>query len=82
MNETELKQVGGIWKTTSKAGNKYLSMKFEQDVNAGEYLKAFPNKYKEEGDKKPDLIIYKSQPKEQEKTENNQSGKIHSDGWD
>ncbi len=65
MDETELKKVGGIWRNISKAGKKYLSIKFEEDIKADDYLKAFPNKYKEEGDKKPDLLVYKSIPKQE-----------------
>ena len=69
---SDMKKLGGIWKSKSKAGETYLSgiMRsdeynkdaiaiLEQLVN-GDNIKVllFPNKNKEKGDKKPDINIF------------------------
>jgi len=69
---SEMKKLGGIWKSKSKAGETYLSgimrndeynreaiAVVEQLVN-GDAIKVllFPNKNKEKGDKKPDINIF------------------------
>lgn len=60
--EKKLVKIGGAWKHESSKGTKYFSgqVKLEKDLPAGSTLQLvmFKNGYKEEGDKKPDLIIY------------------------
>jgi uncharacterized protein (DUF736 family) len=55
-------QLGALWLRKSKDGHTYFSGKLEKGGKVVEIV-VFANKYKEEGDKKPDWIIYKSEPK-------------------
>ena len=61
-------QLSGLWKQESKAGKVYYSGSLGQTT-----LQLWPNKYKEEGDKRPDLILYivkrKPKPRPTEQTE-------------
>ena len=54
-------QLSGLWKQKSKAGKSYYSGSLGPMVQ----LQLFTNKYKEEGDNRPDLILYivKREPK-------------------
>lgn len=47
-------QLSGLWKQESKAGKAYYS----GNLGPNAQLQLFPNQYKEEGDKRPDLILY------------------------
>lgn len=55
-------KIGAAWKHESTKGNKYFSgqIKVEKDTPAGTVIPfvIFKNTYKQEGDKKPDLVIY------------------------
>lgn len=62
-------QLSGLWKKKSQNGKSYYS------GNLGSaQLQLWPNTYKEEGDKRPDLILYvvkrppKPKPQEAENT--------------
>ena len=69
---SEMKKLGGIWKSKSKAGETYLSGIMRNDEYCEEALAIiqrlidgydikvllFPNKKKEKGDKKPDINIF------------------------
>lgn len=54
-------QLSGLWKQESRAGKTYYS----GSLGPGAQLQLWPNKFKEEGDKRPDLILYivKREPK-------------------
>ncbi len=54
-------QVSGLWKQESRSGKAYYSGSLGPSVQ----LQLWPNKFKEEGDKRPDLILYlvKREPK-------------------
>ena len=54
-------QLSGLWKQESRAGKTYYSGNLGPSVQ----LHLWPNKFKEEGDKRPDLILYlvKREPK-------------------
>jgi hypothetical protein len=55
MNENKKKDVGAIWIKSGQYGD-YLSISLE--INGVKHnFSAFPNKYKEAGDKKPDYRI-------------------------
>jgi len=47
-------QLSGLWKQESKSGKAYYSGSLGPSVQ----LQLWPNKFKEEGDKGPDLILY------------------------
>ena len=54
-------QLSGLWKQESRTGKTYYSGSLGPAVQ----LQLWPNKFKEEGDKRPDLILYlvKREPK-------------------
>ena len=54
-------QLSGLWKQESRTGKTYYSGSLGPSV----HLQLWPNKFKEEGDKRPDLILYlvKREPK-------------------
>ncbi len=54
-------QLSGLWKQESRSGKTYYS----GSLGPGAQLQLWPNKFKEEGDKRPDLILYivKREPK-------------------
>jgi len=54
-------QLSGLWKQESRTGKTYYSGSLGPSVQ----LQLWPNKFKEEGDKRPDLILYlvKREPK-------------------
>jgi len=54
-------QLSGLWKQESKSGKTYYSGSLGPSVQ----LQLWPNKFKEDGDKRPDLILYivKREPK-------------------
>jgi len=54
-------QLSGLWKQESRTGKTYYS----GSLGPGAQLQLWPNKFKEEGDKRPDLILYvvKREPK-------------------
>jgi len=54
-------QLSGLWKQESRGGKTYYSGSLGPSVQ----LQLWPNKFKEEGDKRPDLILYlvKREPK-------------------
>ncbi len=54
-------QLSGLWKQESKSGKAYYSGSLGPSVQ----LQLWKNKFKEEGDKRPDLILYivKREPK-------------------
>jgi hypothetical protein len=53
------KEVGAVWKKTSKKGTEYLSIALKPElIKNPARLMAFPNKYKQPGDKKPDYTIF------------------------
>jgi len=54
-------QLSGLWKQESKSGKAYYSGNLGSSVQ----LQLWPNKFKEDGDKRPDLILYivKREPK-------------------
>lgn len=56
--------IGALWLNESKSGTKYMSGVIEVD---GQKIKVvvFRNKYKEEGDNKPDYRILKSEEQQQ-----------------
>ena len=47
-------QLSGLWKQESRGGKTYYSGSLGPSVQ----LQLWPNKFKEEGDKRPDLILY------------------------
>jgi hypothetical protein len=55
----DMEKLGALWVHESKNGNKYLSGKFGEIP-----IIIFKNSKKEEGEKTPDWIIYKSKPRE------------------
>jgi len=54
-------QLSGLWKQESRTGKTYYSGSLGPSVQ----LQLWPNKFKEDGDKRPDLILYivKREPK-------------------
>ena len=54
-------QLSGLWKQESRSGKTYYSGSLGPSVQ----LQLWSNKFKEEGDKRPDLILYivKREPK-------------------
>lgn len=54
-------QLSGLWKQESRSGKAYYSGNLGSSVQ----LQLWPNKFKEDGDKRPDLILYivKREPK-------------------
>lgn len=61
-------QLSGLWFRESKNGQVYLTGSFDKERakelietigdNDKIFISAFPNSYKEEGDKKPDWVVY------------------------
>ncbi len=47
-------QLSGLWKQESRSGKTYYS----GSLGPSAQLQLWPNKFKEEGDKRPDLILY------------------------
>lgn len=47
-------QLSGLWKQQNQSGKVY----YAGDLGPGAQLQLWPNKFKEEGDKRPDLILY------------------------
>lgn len=47
-------QLSGLWKQESKSGKGYYSGNLGPNIQ----LQLWPNKYKQEGDKRPDLLLY------------------------
>ena len=47
-------QLSGLWKQESRGGKTYYSGSLGPSVQ----LQLWPNKFKEKGDKRPDLILY------------------------
>jgi hypothetical protein len=58
---TGLIKLTGLWKQESKAGKAYYS----GNLGSGAQLQLWSNQFKEEGDRRPDLILYlvKREPK-------------------
>jgi len=54
-------QLSGLWKQETQSGKAYYSGNLDPSVQ----LQLWPNKFKEEDDKRPDLILYvvKREPK-------------------
>jgi len=57
--QSERKDIGALWKKTSKSGQAYLSGQID-----GRRIVIFANKWKESGDKKPDYRIYEEAVRE------------------
>ncbi len=56
-DQQQKKDIGGLWKQTSKSGMPYLS----GTVN-GQRIVVFPNSKKQDGEKTPDYRIYEQTP--------------------
>jgi len=56
-DQQQKKDIGGLWKQTSKNGMPYLS----GTVN-GQRIVVFPNSKKQDGEKTPDYRIYEQTP--------------------
>lgn len=75
MTDEYQKEVGVIWRRTSKKGESYLFIK----MNDKEYV-AFENRIKET-DKHPDMRIYESRAKEETQAEPKAQPKTWGDTW-
>ena len=60
MSDDNSKPIGALWARTSKKGTKFFSGKID---GIGDVV-VFANINKEDGDKRPDWNILKSQPRE------------------
>jgi hypothetical protein len=61
MNMEKQKKVGAIWKKTASNGGEFLSISLELDGKKLSFV-AFPNGFKQPGDKKPDFEIKEQRP--------------------
>ena len=52
-------EIGGLWAKTSSRGEEFWSGKIN-----GQEVVIFRNKFKQPGERSPDLRVYKSQPRE------------------
>lgn len=64
-DEKSLIKLCGLWKSQTNEGKVYYSGGLSYSTN----LLLFPNKYKKEGDKQPDLIVYVGRKEKKEKPE-------------
>jgi len=60
----------GLWKSQTSEGKVYYSGGLSYSTN----ILLFPNSYKKEGDKNPDLILYIGKREKKEKPEKKEQG--------
>jgi len=65
MADKNLLKLCGLWKQKDKEGKTYYFGSLSYSTN----LLLFPNSYKKEGEKQPDLLLYIVKKEQKEKTE-------------
>jgi len=76
-NDWKEREIGALWRRSGKS-QKYLSgyVKMGDELDPQEVrLVVFSNKYKNENEKAPDFVVYKSEPAQKQQTQKTSAAK-------